>query len=248
MVKYSFLLSLLLFSSCATKKDIVYSLTEINDAHNFKFSELIIQKGDILDIKVSSINPESTLIFQNNPNQLQNQQGDLIKLQGFLVNGSGKISFPVLGNIKADGLTTSQLSENIKERIKAYVKDAVVRTRLVNYKVSVLGEVTSPGTFSFLEEQITLPQVLGTAGDLTINGDRSNVNLVRKIGDKLKTYKIDLTRGDLINPDYFYLQQNDLVYIPPNTARVKSAGLIGNVGTLVSVLSLMVSLTILITR
>lgn len=245
--KASFLLTFLLVS-CATKKDIVYSLTEIKDANNIKFSELIIQKGDILDIKLSSINPESALIFQNSPSQLQNQQADILKLQGYLVNGLGEISYPVIGNIKADGLTTSQLSENIQEQIKVYVKDAVVRTRLLNYKVSVLGEVSRPGTFTFLEEQITLPQVIGTAGDLTINGDRSNVILVRKKGDELKTYAIDLTKGELINPEYFYLQQNDLVYIPPNTARVKSAGLIGNVGTLVSVLSLMVSLTILITR
>ena len=90
--------------------------------------------------------------------------------------------------------------------------------------------------------------MLGTAGDLTINGDRRNINLVRKVGDGVKTYNIDLTTGDLINPDYYYLQQNDLVYVRPNTARVKSSGLIGNVGTLVSVLSLVVSLTILITR
>lgn len=247
MKKFSFLLTLLLVS-CATKKDIVYSLSEIKDANNFKFSELIIQKGDVLDIKVHSLNSESTKIFQINPGQIQSSQPELLKVQGFLVNGSGEISYPIIGNLIADGLTTSQFAENLQKQLKPLVKDVTVNVRLVNYKVSVLGEVASPGTFTFLEEQITLPQVIGTAGDLTINGDRSNVTLVRKIGDELKTYKIDLTKGDLINPDYFYLQQNDMVYIPPNTARVKSAGLIGNVGTLVSVLSLMVSLTILITR
>ena len=188
------------------------------------------------------------MIFQNSPNQFQNQQPEILKLQGYLVDATGEITFPVLGSVKADGLSTTELSKSIQQELKQYIKDATVRTRLVNYKVSVLGEVVRPGTYTYLEEQITLPQVLGTAGDLTINGDRRNINLVRKVGDGVKTYNIDLTKGDLINPDYYYLQQNDLVYVRPNTARVKSSGLIGNVGNLVSVLSLVVSLTILITR
>lgn len=248
MLKYILILSLLFCSSCATKKDVLYSFLDTNGTNNFKFSELLIQKGDILNINVSSSKPESTIIFQDNANQQQFGQGDMLKLRGYLVNGSGEISYPFLGQVKAAGLTTSQLSENIQNQIKNYVKDATVRTRLVNYKVSVLGEVSNPGTFTFLEEQITLPQVIGTAGDLTINGDRSNVTLVRKIGDELEIYNINLTQGDLINPNHFYLQQNDLVYVPPNTARIKSAGLIGNIGTLISVISLIVSLTILTTR
>ncbi|MDB2587252.1 polysaccharide biosynthesis/export family protein [Flavobacteriaceae bacterium] len=248
MIKYAYILSVLLLASCATKKDIIYTLPDAGGDVAYEFKELVIQKGDVLDIKVTSLNPESTMIFQNSLNQFQNQQPEILKLQGYLVDASGEITFPVLGSVKADGLSTTELSKSIQQELKQYIKDATVRTRLVNYKVSVLGEVVRPGTYTYLEEQITLPQVLGTAGDLTINGDRRNINLVRKVGDALKTYNIDLTVGDLINPDYFYLQQNDMVYVRPNTARVKSSGLIGNVGTLVSVLSLVVSLTILITR
>lgn len=234
--------------SCSTKRDIIYSLSKIEGDNHFKYTELVVQKGDILNINVSSLKPESDRIFQNNSNQFQNQDSESQKLQGYVVNSKGEISLPILGSVQINGLTTSEVSEKIQSELNQYIKDVTVRTRLVNYKVTVLGEVDRPGTFTFLEEQITLPQVLGTAGDLTINGDRFNVSIVRKIDDELKTYKVDLTKGDLIKPDFFYMQQNDLVYIPPNTARVKSAGLVGNVGTLVSVLSLIVSLTILITR
>jgi len=248
MKKVFYLLFILFLSGCASKKDIIYTLSESGKSSNYNYQELVIQKGDILDIKVTSLNPESLSLFQAAVNQFQNQQPEILKIQGYLVNAKGAIDFPVLGNIEVVGLSTIEIADKIEKELKAYIKDPNVRARLVNYKISVLGEVQIPGTYTFLEEQVTLPQVLGTAGDLTINGDRTNVNLVRKIGDELKTYTIDLTKGDLINPEYFYLQQNDLVYVRPNTARVKSSGLIGNVGTLVSVLSLIVSLTILITR
>lgn len=248
MIKYAYYLLVILLASCATKKDIIYTLPDTNGDFAYEFKELVIQKGDILDIKVTSLNPESVSIFQSSLNQFQNQQPEALKIQGYLVNAEGVIDFPVVGNIKVVGLSTIEIADKIETELKAYIKDPNVRARLVNYKISVLGEVQAPGTYTFLEEQVTLPQVLGTARDLTINGDRTNINLVRKIGDELKTYTIDLTKGDLINPEFFYLQQNDVVYVRPNNARVKSSGLIGNVGTLVSVLSLLVSLTILITR
>ena len=240
--------AILLFVSCATKKDVIYSLNEKPIEGSYLFKELVLQKGDIIDIKVNSINSEATAIFQQNLNPVQNAQIDMLKLQGYLVDSQGLINFPILGTIPVDGLSTSELARLLQSKLEAYVKEPSVKVRLVNYKVSVLGEVNTPGTFTFLEEQITLPQVLGTAGDLTINGDRTNIALVRKVGKDLKTYAIDLTKGDLINPEYFYLQQNDMVYVRPNTAKVKTSGLIGNTSTLVSVLSLMVSLTILITR
>lgn len=248
MKNFYVLLILFFANSCATKKDVIYDLSHFDDGNNFGFSELLVQKGDVLDIKIHSVNPETILVFQSNPGQFQNQQPDMLKLQGYLVNSSGQINFPVLGVLNVDGLSTTQVSHEIEKGLAGYFKDLTVRTRIVNYKISVLGEVARPGTYTYLEEQVTLPQVLGTAGDLTINGDRNNITIVRKVGDELKTYSINLSTGGLTNPDTFYLQQNDLVYVPPNMAKIKSAGIIGNVGTLVSVLSLMLSLTILITR
>ena len=246
MKKLFLLISLLGISSCATKKEVIYIFPGDAPEGTYLFKELVLQKGDILDIKVSSINPEATAIFQQGTNQ--NQQIDMLKLQGYLVEADGAINFPILGTVPVDGMSTSALADLLQSKLEAYVKAPSVKVRLLNYKVSVLGEVKNPGTFTFLEEQITLPQVIGTAGDLTINGDRTQIALVRKAGDDLKTYSIDLTQGDLINPEYFYLQQNDVVYIRPNTAKVKTSGLIGNVSTLTSVFSLILSLTILLTR
>lgn len=248
MKKILLVIFTLVFVSCASNKDVIYLLSETSVDEPYSFNELTIQKGDIIDIKVSSINPEASAIFQQNLNQTQSVQVDALKFQGYVVDSRGFINFPVFGRISVSGYKTSELANHLESRLESFVKSPVVKVRLVNYKVTVLGEVQNPGTFTFLEEQITLPQVIGTAGDLTINGDRSNISIVRKIGEKLELFKIDFTKGDLINPDYFYLQQNDLVYIPPNSARVKSAGLIGNISTLVSILSLFVGLTILITR
>jgi polysaccharide export outer membrane protein len=111
-----------------------------------------------------------------------------------------------------------------------------------------LGEVAIPGTYTFIEERVSIPQAIGQAGDLTINGDRNNVLLIRDNDGKKTKYFIDLTKSDFINTSNYYLKQNDVLYIRPNNAKVKSSGLVGNASTLVSILSLAVSLFIVITR
>lgn len=241
----SLLLGVLL-SSCASKKDIIYTLN--NEPQNLEFKNTRINPGDILDLKVSALNPESVVIF--NPSMIGNniQQAEILKINGYLVDENGQINFPVLGAINVQGLTTSGISNLLKEKLTDYVQNPTVTVRLVNYKVSVLGEVARPGTYTFLEERITLPQVLGQAGDLTINGDRHGVDLLRYQNGELKTYQLDLTSGDLTNTEFFFMEPNDVIYVRPNTAKVKSSGLVGNVGTVISVLSLMLSLTIVLTR
>ncbi|KRO66341.1 MAG: hypothetical protein ABR84_04555, partial [Cryomorphaceae bacterium BACL21 MAG-121220-bin10] len=178
----------------------------------------------------------------------QNIQPEALKIQGYLVDAQGLIELPLIGNVNVLGLSSSAVEDLLETKLSTYVIDPVVTVRLVNYKITVLGEVARPGTFTFLEERMTLPMVLGTAGDLTINGDRRNVQVVRTQGDSLVGQQLDLTRGDLTNSPYYYMQQNDLIYVGPNTAKVKSSGLVGNVGTLTSVLSLILSLTLVLTR
>ena len=111
-----------------------------------------------------------------------------------------------------------------------------------------MGEVARPGTYTFLEESVSIPQAIGQAGDLTINGDRNNILLVRDLNGNKNSQFIDLTKSDFINSSNYYLKQNDVLYIRPNNAKVKSSGLVGNASTLVSILSLAVSLFIVITR
>lgn len=237
---------LVLLSSCASKKDIIYALD--NQPQNLEFKNAKINPGDILDIKVSALNPESVVMFNKTVTTNFNVQPEILKINGYLVDEDGQIYFPLIGDIKVVGLSTSGASDLIKEKLTNYVQNPTVTVRLVNYKVSVLGEVVRPGTYTFLEERISLPQVLGQAGDLTINGNRRRVDLLRYQNGELKTYHLDLTAGDLTNTDFYFMESNDVIYVQPNTAKVKSSGLIGNVGTVISVLSLILSLTIVLNR
>ena len=242
-------LSLLLLSSCASKKDLYYFQDIDDTAIQNSYKYLNIQPGDILDIQIKALSPESVLIFQRQSASMQqNIQFQNRAIDGYLVGDDNSINLPLIGSISTSGLNTSSLSEEIVNKLTPYIKDPSVNIRILNFRVSILGEVTKPGTYTFLEERLSIPQAIGQAGDLTINGDRNNVQLIRDL-DGVKTSQfIDLTKSDFINSTNFYLKQNDLLYIRPNYAKVKSSGLVGNASTLVSILSLAVSLFIVITR
>ena len=247
--KFFYILFSIFIISCATKKDVHYfqdiDSTTIDNTFNF----LAIQPGDILDIQIKGLNPESTLVFQPNflNNQVQNNINNRL-IDGYLVGENGDIRLPILGVINTTNKTTHTLANKIVNDLGPYVKNPTVNIRILNFRVSILGEVKSPGTFSILQERISIPQALGLAGDLTINGDRNNVLLVRNNNGKQTSYTLDLTSSDFMESPYYYLKQNDIIYVRQNTAKVKSSGLVGNVGTLTSVLSLLLSLTLVITR
>lgn len=236
-------------SSCATKKDLYYFQDIDNLSFQNSYEYLKIQPGDILDIQIKAINPESVLIFQKQSALIQqNMQFQNRAIDGYLVGDDNSINLPLIGSISTLGLNTSSLSEEIVKKLIPYIKDPSVNVRILNFRVSVLGEVNRPGTYTFLEERVSIPQALGQAGDLTINGDRNNVLLIRDLdGNKFSEF-IDLTKSDFVKSSNYYLKQNDILIIRPNNAKIKSAGLVGNTNTLVSILSLAVSLFIVITR
>ena len=118
----------------------------------------------------------------------------------------------------------------------------------MNFKFTVMGEVKAPGTYTLSEETITLPQALAMAGDLTIQGERKNLLVFRNENGVLTTKRIDLTQTDWMNTSYYFLKQNDMVYVQPNNPRIKSAGFIGNVGSVISVVSILMSAAVLIFR
>lgn len=243
-----FLISLIL-TSCATKKDLYY-LQDIDQMSiNNTFEFLSIQPGDILDIQIKALNPESVLVFQRQ-SALTPQQGQLQNraIDGYLVGDDGTISLPLIGSISTTNKTTQTLATDLHDALSPYIKDPSVNIRILNFRVSVLGEVNNPGTFTVLEERISVLQALGLAGDLTINGNRNNILLIRNENGKTENYNIDLTKSEFMQSSFYKLRQNDIIYVRPNTARVKSSGLVGNTSTLVSILSLAVSLFILITR
>ncbi|MGB0186327.1 MAG: polysaccharide biosynthesis/export family protein [Flavobacteriaceae bacterium] len=245
---YLFLVSLIL-TSCATKKDLYYlqDIDQLSIKNDFEF--LSIQPGDILDIQIKALNPESVLVFQRQ-SALTPQQGQLQNrvIDGYLVGEDGTISLPLIGSINTTNKNTQTLALDLQEKLSPYIKSPSVNIRLLNFRVSILGEVNKPGTFTVLEERISVLQALGLAGDLSINGNRNNITLVRSENGKTEHYTIDLTKSDFMQSPYFFLKQNDIIYVQPNTARVKSSGLVGNTSTLTSVLSLALSLIIVLTR
>jgi polysaccharide export outer membrane protein len=187
-----------------------------------------IHENDILSISVSSLNPEASAIF-NTPNDFVSRSttatGAVSQSSGYLVNTDGYIQLPILGNIKAAGLTKNQLKDNITNAIlaKKLLIDPIVDIRYLNFEVTVIGEVARPTVITVPSEKISLIKALGLAGDLTIYGKRENVLLIREEGGKKITRHINLNSSDFFNSPYYYLKPNDVVYVEPNKAKVASS-------------------------
>jgi polysaccharide export outer membrane protein len=188
-----------------------------------------IQENDILGITISSLNAEASSIF--NPPSSNNLRattvtGSNTESGGYLVGADGTIQLPVLGNIKAEGLTKKELKDHITNMIlaKKLLIDPLVEIRFLNYEVTVLGEVAKPTVITVPSEKISLLKALGLAGDLTIYGKRDNVLLIREENGQKRTRHINLNSSDFFNSPYYYLQPNDVIYVQPNKAKVASAG------------------------
>lgn len=209
--------ALLFLSSCFNVKKIVY-LDNIGDAEiSRKVDNLepIIQSNDLLGINVSSPNPAATQIF--NPTSSAS-----LNASGYLVNQEGFIDFPMLGQVKAAGLTKKKLTEEIKRSIvqKQLLIDPVVTVRYLNYKVTVLGEVAKPTVINVTDEKISLLEALGLAGDMTIYARRDNVLVIRELEGKRVTKRLNLNSRELFTSPYYYLKSNDVVYVEPGKEKV----------------------------
>ncbi|WP_396181854.1 polysaccharide biosynthesis/export family protein [Flavobacterium sp.] len=232
-------------TSCATKKDLLYlNGGAPSSSLPFKWSEMYIQPNDIISVKVTTEVPELAVAYNiTNPLLQNNVQGAQMQLQGYLVSNQGDINIPVLGVQKMAGLTLEQAEKQIQESLvsKGFLKNPVVVCRLLNAKFTVLGEVKSPGTYTFFENNLTLLQALGLAGDLTINGIRKKVTIIRT-EKGVQTYgSIDLTKSDWFTSPYYFIKPNDVIIIDPNSAKVKSAGVVGNAGNIISIISVLMS-------
>ncbi|MDB2322231.1 polysaccharide biosynthesis/export family protein [Flavobacteriaceae bacterium] len=248
--RHYFKIILIIFlSSCASKKDVYYFQDVGNSVVDQSFEFLNIQLGDILDIKIKALEPESVSIFERQPSTgIQPQQVQNRVIDGYLVANDGTITLPIIGTIYAANKSTQTLALELEKALDNYIIDPSVNVRILNFKFSVLGEVKTPGTFTVMEEMISLPQAIGLAGDLTISGDRKNMLLIRNVNGLKQKHDIDLTKSDLLQSPFYYLKQNDIIYVKPNNVRVKSSGFIGDVRTITSIMSLAVSLFIVITR
>jgi polysaccharide export outer membrane protein len=167
-------------------------------------------------------------------------------MQLYLVDANGFIDFPVLGKIKVGGLTRSEALLLFQQKIAAYIKNPIVNLRIMNFKVSIQGEVTLPGTYPIASERVTLIEALSMAKDLTIYGKRDNILIIREINGVKSYNRVDITKADFINSPFYYLAQNDVVYVEPNKNKVNGSAIGTNTGVIISITSLVITLITLI--
>lgn len=215
--------------SCFNSKQ-VYYMRGIKDSvyKNIPSTPSVIERGDQLYIFVSSLNVESASIF-NMPNFLsastnsQSGQTQNNPVVGYLVDESGKIVMNKIGAIQASGLTYKQLKDTIEQKLSTYLKDPIVNIRLINFRITVLGEVAHPGTFNAPNTDLNILQGLGLAGDLLITGKRKNVLLYRQTDTAKITYRINLTDTNLISHPAFNLKSGDVLYVEPNRVKMNAS-------------------------
>lgn len=250
-----FTAQLFCFSSCVSHKELVnFNQVQLPIGMSEEINnslELSIQPNDLLRIQVQSIDPEAVLPFNqvgSSDNLGQVSPANLQLFQGYLVNDQGFIDLPILGTIEAKDMTLAALQEEIREKLKVYIKDPVVNARFLNFKVTVLGEVIQPGVLNLSNSRVTILEAIGFAGDLSDYANRSKILVVREIQGKRTYAYLDLQSDNIFNSPYYYLQQNDLVYVEPiraRTATVADPGqrLVAYGTALLSLAALVITLT-----
>ena len=223
---------LFMLSSCATVKDIAYFQNKVvNQPEKIdKHAGIVIQPKDMLSIVVSSRNPELVTMF--NLPVVSYQAGSEIvagggaqRILGYVVDNTGCIDFPVLGPLEVAGMTRWELAEMIKTKLikGGLLTDAVVTVEFMNFKVSVLGEVNAPGTYTIEGDKVTVLQAISLARDLTIFGMRENVSVIRERDGERTIYQINLCDVNLFKSPAYYLQQNDIIYVEPNKEKARQS-------------------------
>ena len=250
-VAFSVLLLSFLLHGCVPRKTSVYFQRDTTDT--IPEFNLTLRAGDLLSILVSASDAELALPFNQSPNQGSNQvsgyTNGIASSIGYLVESDGTIKFPVIGLIKIGGLSRNEAVNLLEDKLKTYLQNPAVSIRVLNFKVTILGDVRNPGTFLIPNERISFPEALGLAGDLNITGKRNNLLLVRMVSGKKQTYRIDLTQTDLFKSvDLYYLQQGDLIYVEPNRALRNSSAINNRLGIIISVFSLVLTSITLILK
>ncbi|MDR2495563.1 MAG: polysaccharide biosynthesis/export family protein [Tannerellaceae bacterium] len=264
-MKHPILTSIIVFviligalAGCATRKDVVYlqdvaPLMQMTVPTNYEMS---IYRDDLLGISISSKDLELAGPF--NLPLVSFQTGAVYNTQqrmlGYLVDINGDIDFPILGKLHAEGLTRLQLTNLIKNRLikEDLIKDPIVTVQFLNFKISVMGEVNRPGEFSITSDRVTLLEAISMAGDLTIYGRRDRVAVIRERNGKQTILFHDLRSADMFQSPCYFLQQNDIVYVEPNSARAGQSSINQNntvgvwmsaVGVLLTAVNVLVTLS-----
>src|SRR5690606_36565941 len=219
------LLFLIGFSSCSSYRKIPYfhDLDRTNPTvEQIKnYTPLTVQPEDILAINVSSLNPEASAIFNYNLNRVNGNNYDNSPdnpVVGYLVDQQGNIQIPLIGSMEVAGLTTAEIRQRLEKELLTYLNEPVVNIRILNFKVSVMGDVLRPGVYSVQNERITIPEALSLAGDLQITAIRQ-VMLIRELEGERKFIPIDLTSTAFFDSPYYYLNNHDVIYAQPDETK-----------------------------
>lgn len=244
-------------TSCSTPKQILY-FQDIDTLHLKPLTtayEAVIKKDDRLVIIVSGADKMVCAPYNLTLGEMSNAMSSSTNPEqatlSYLVDSEGNIDFPILGTVHAEGKTRNELAEYLRQEIGKDVKDPIVYVSFKNYKITVLGEVRVPGTYTIDSEKVTLLQALGRAGDLNLTAKRDGIMILREENGEIKHYMVDLKTANTLQQPQYYLQQNDVIYVPASSNRVISAtastGIWGtalsSVTTTVSLVTLIVSLT-----
>ena len=247
----------LLLSGCASYKDIVYfqDIDERTLKPLLNEYEATIKKDDRLAIVVSGSDKTVTAPYNLTLTELTTSAGSSAygpenATLSYLVDSDGNIEFPILGKIHVEGMTRNELVQYLTREIGKDVKDPIVYVNFKNFKFTVLGEVRAPGTYTIDSEKINVLQALGRAGDLNLTAMREGILLIREVDGVQKHYKIDLKSSDLLESPYFYLQQNDVIYVPPSPTRVAQgtaatglwSSMLSTISSAISIITLIVAL------
>ena len=238
------ILVIFITESCSVNKVLFENIPENLE---IKIPEAVITYGDLIDVKISSLTNQSTSIFS--PIAMDKigtiRDAEARKLDAYLVDSSGNIDITYIGKIKAYGLTCTSLSDSIKNKLKEYVKTPSVSTKILNFRVSILGEVANPGTFDVIDQNMTFIELISRAGDFNKNADPTKVMIIRSSNNEIETQYLDLTSYEFFTSEYYFLKQNDKIYVRPDNASLAfDFGILRNAGAL----SLLTSIIILIIR
>ncbi|AUS05826.1 polysaccharide biosynthesis/export family protein [Pseudotamlana carrageenivorans] len=234
----------LLLGACASRENIQYfqkiDYTQLSDS--IAHTEPEIQVGDLLNITITATNAEAALPFNLFEAPIIGTMNvNAARPLPYLVDTDGYINFPVLGQLHIAGNTTKALTLLLEDKLSSYIQDPVINIRFANFRVSVLGEVNKPGTFPVTNEHVSIIEAITLAGDLTIYGKRDEVLLIRMENGTKKYIPLDLTQKTILESPYFYVKQNDIIYINPNKTKVNASAVGPNTSVILSSLSILLT-------
>lgn len=247
------LLSVLLITSCVSKKEIIYFQNDGIDQSKVSNSyKTIVKPDDLLQITITALDIEATRPFNLAAVTYSTSSNSAIGVaqqQNYLVDSKGEIDFPVIGKLKIGGLTRDELIKFLKVKLDPdYIKNPNINIQIANFKVSIFGDVQRPGSYTIPNERITILEAIALAGDLNISAQRDNIFVQREENGMKVEYNVDLLSKKVFTSPVYYLQQNDVIYIKPNYARIQSASANSNTSLFISITGLFITIVSLLIR